>query len=254
MNKMLIMVCVLLVSGCTAWRPSQPLTLGEAQKNFRLEAERKSTSKIYRQYVQGTSYLSFERYDEKGRIFGWYACPMCQPTAVRYPIVAIPGENNRTYIVPGRSEDFFVSDENKASEKLNMFSPRSEDSWPEAYVLEGKTLTIQAQLRKCDYGRIRTNPTIAWWKFKDKEYSDGTRLCEDNVFSYDPRYQNQFKPIGKLFVATSDDTIIGSRDSSVEADGMIDKKLETIKRLYDKGLISEEEYKSRRKEILDSVR
>ncbi|WP_272984027.1 SHOCT domain-containing protein [Alteromonas australica] len=194
--------------------------------------------KIYRQYVRNGFYFQFERMDENNVIYGWYTCTDCNWT--RSKMLAVY-DGSYLYVTYGHHEEFFL----EAPENIRHHPNFSHWSWSaiNKYQIEGRNLILLGQIRKCEY----MSPMIREWS--------------NSVWTYDGEIDCTYQESGRyksIFVATIDETLTGSRSSIVGAendalDGDITNKLSKLKDLYERGLITQEEYEQKRKEILSNL-
>ncbi|TAP24606.1 SHOCT domain-containing protein [Alteromonas sp. KUL17] len=183
-------------------------------------------------------YLQFERMDESNVIYGWYTCTDCNWT--RTKVLAVY-DGSYLYTVYGQHEEFFLESPQNTRHHPNF----SHWSWSaiNKYQIEGRNLILLGQIRKCAY----MTPMVREW----------TNEVWQNDGEIDCRYEENgtFK---RIFVATIDETLTGSRSSIVGAendalDSDITSKLSKLKDLYERGLITQEEYEQKRKEILTKL-
>lgn len=194
--------------------------------------------KIYRQYVSDGRYIQFERISEENIIYGWYTCTDC--TWTRSKILALY-DGSYLYLSYGHHEEFFL----ESPKNIDQHPEFSHWSWGviEKFQIEGRNLIKLGQIRKCIYD----SPAIKEW--------------DNSPWEYDGDYDCQYKNPGtykSIFVSTVDETLAGQRSSIVgsEQDAIapeIKLKLAGLKDLYEEGLIRQEEYEAKRKELIDQL-
>lgn len=241
MKKILLaklMLLTLLLGGCaTQYYPSPMLETEVFDKLVSIDPVL-SKEKIYRQYVSNGRYMQFERIAENNIIYGWYTCTDC--TFTRTKILGIY-DGSYLYVVYGHHEEFFL----EAPENIRQHPEFSHWGWSsiEKFQIEGRNLIQRGQIRKCEY----ETPAI-------KEWNNG-------IYSYDGDVDCRYTKNGTykvIFVSTVDETLAGERSSMVgnDQDSMgesLKVKLAELKDLYESGLISQEEYESKRRQMLDKL-
>ncbi|ADZ91637.1 SHOCT domain-containing protein [Marinomonas mediterranea] len=238
-KRWLFLIVVMVgVSGCsTLYYPSPMLETEVFKKMISIEPVAPK-EKIYRQYVSNGLYIQFERLGEDNVLYGWYTCTDC--TWTRSKVLAVY-DGSYLYLTYGHHEEFYL----EAPQPVRQHPDNSHWSWSviEKFQIEGRNLIKLGQIRKCTYD----TQLIREWK--NRPWSGGG--------DYDCRYQKQGS-YNSIFVATIDETITGKRSSIVgeESDVISSEvrvKLQTLKELFDEGLINKSDFESKRKELLDSL-
>lgn len=231
-------VVAMMLGGCATLNYPSPMLETETFKKLSSIQPVVPKEKIYRQYVSNGRYFQFERMDENNVIYGWYTCTDCSWTRTKMLAVY---DGSYLYIAYGQHEEFFL----QSPQNTRHHPDFSHWSWSsiDKYQIEGRNLIKLGQIRKCLY----RSPMIEEW--------------DNKVWTYDGEIDCRYKDRGRfntIFVATIDDTLTGSRSSIVGAqnDALLEdisSKLAQLKDLYEKGLISQQEYEEKRKEILSKL-
>jgi hypothetical protein len=227
-----------LLGGCATLNYPSAMTETEVFQKLVSIKPIEPKEKIYRQYVSDGRYLQFERIDENNIIYGWYTCTNCSWTRSKFLAIY---DGSYMYLTYGHHEEFFL----ESPQNVRKHPEFTHWSWSviEKFQIEGRNLIQLGQIRKCIYD----SPAIKEW---------------DNApWAYDGDYNCAYKKSGsykKIFVSTIDETLAGQRSSIVGAeqdaiDSDIKVKLAKLKDLYEDGLISQEEYEAKRRELLDNL-
>lgn len=232
---LILMLGLLLLSGCATVNPPSPLLETEVHQLFNPIQAQEPQEKLYRQYVEKGFYMQLERMDENNIIYGWYTCTNC--TWTRSKLLA-KYDGSYLYVIYGHHENFIVQPPQYRRHHPDM----SHWSWSviDKYQVEGRNLILRGQTRKCEshYPQIREWINAPW------SNSDGEIDCE---LRFTGNYQ-------RLFVATIDDTLAGKSSSIVErTTESLSSRLATLRDLYESSLIDKEEYDTRRQEILQGL-
>jgi hypothetical protein len=234
----LLVILIAILGGCATYNPPSPMLETETFKKFSSIQPVMPKEKIYRQYVSNGRYFQFERMDENNVIYGWYTCTDCNWT--RTKVLAVY-DGSYLYMAYGQHEEFFL----QAPQNTRHHPNFTHWSWSSInkYQIEGRNLIKLGQIRKCN----NMTPMIEEW--------------DNEVWTYDGEIDCRYKERGQfntIFVATIDDTLTGTRSSIVGAENDtlsedIATKLTKLKDLYETGLITQEEYEKKRKEILSKL-
>ncbi len=234
----LFMLSTSVLTGCATLNFPSPMTETEVFDKLVSVEPVAPKEKIYRQYVTDGRYLQFERIDENNIIYGWYTCTDC--TWTRSKFLALY-DGSYLYLTYGHHEEFFL----ESPENKRQHPDFSHWSWStiNKYQIEGRNLIMRGQIRKCIYD----SPQVQEW--------------DNSPWSYDGEIDCQYKNRGtyqSIYVATIDETLTGQRSSIVGAEqdaipADIRSKLTGLKDLYEQGLITQEEYEMKRREVLDSL-
>ncbi len=239
LTRWLLLVIVLVTtSGCSTLYYPTPMLETEVFKKMVSIEPIAPKEKIYRQYVSNGLYFQFERMDENNVLYGWYTCTDCSWT--RSKVLAVY-DGSYMYLVYGHHEEFYL----EAPQQVRQHPDFSHWSWSsiEKFQIEGRNLIKLGQIRKCTYD----DPMIREWK----------NIPWSSDSDYDCRFQKQGS-FNRIFVATTDDTVVGGRSSIVgeEQDSLAESvrsKLETLKELYEEGLIEQQDYEAKRREMLKDL-
>ena len=221
------------VAGCSTYKPPSPLLETHVSRILSDVERLHPREKLYRQYVSGQLYLQFERISDNNVVYGWVTCTNCNWTREKLAAVY---DGSYLYLTYGHHEDFF------------LFPPKEKSMHPtnlawiwntvEKYQLEGRNLILLSKFRRCIY----KSPSIEEW-FVAPWVSSGEIDCRVGG--------DTFK---EIYVATVDDTLVGSRDSIVGSERESAKeRLQALEKLYRDSIITEDEYQRKRREILDDL-
>ncbi|GAB3483556.1 hypothetical protein GCM10027340_18020 [Marinomonas epiphytica] len=239
MTRCLLLLAIMVsITGCSTLYYPSPMTEVEVfDKMASIEAVQPK-EKIYRQYVSDGIYFQFERMDENNVIYGWYTCTTCSWT--RSKVLALY-DGSYLYVTYGHHEEFFLESPKTVSQHPDF--PHWSWSSIDLFQIEGRNLIKRRQIRKCTYD----DPWIQEWV--NRPWTDGV--------DYDCRFRKTGN-YSSIFVATIDDTIVGERSSIVgeEKDVVseaIRSKLETLKELFEEGLIDKSDYETKRTQMLEDL-
>ena len=234
----LLFAGAITLTGCSTLDFPTPMLETEVYEKLISIKQVVPQEKLYRQYVSGRTYLQFERMGEDNIIYGWYTCTDCSWTRSKFLALY---DGSYLYLTYGHHEEFML----QSPRNVRQHPDFSHWSWSviEKFQVEGRNLIKLGQIRKCP----TTYPMINEWSNAPWTY-DGEIDCSLQLSG---RYNS-------IFVATIDETLTGTRSSIVgnKNDALsagISEKLASLKDLYERGLITQEEYEQKRKEILDSI-
>jgi len=230
----IVSIFIFLGTGCATPFPPSPMTETEVDSIIATIKREYPREKLYRQYVGKGLYIQFERIDDSNVIYGWYTCTDCSWT--RSKIFGVY-DGSYLYIAYGHHEEFFL----QAPTVSRMHPDMSHWLWGvvDKYQVEGRNLVQLAQYRKCPYDK----PSIKEWFNIPWQNSD-----EINCFEQEGGHYNV------VYVATTDDVLVGKRDSIVgtEKDNL-KKKMEDLKELLDEGLIDQKSFDDQKLRLLNSL-
>lgn len=232
-----VVICAGLGGCATVLPPSQMLETEVYKKMVAIKAE-EPKEKIYRQYVSDGFYIQMDRMDENHVFYGWYTCTNCNWT--RAKILAVY-DGSYLYMIYGHHEEFFLESPKDQIEYPEM----SHWSWGviEKFQVEGRNLIKLGQIRKCVYD----DPMIKEWSNAPWDY-DGDFDCR---YAFKGTYNT-------VFVATTDDTLIGEKSSIVgeSKDAVtndVRTKIAALKELFDEGLIDQATFEAKKKKLIDDM-
>ncbi len=88
---------------------------------------------------------------------------------------------------------------------------------------------------------------------RDPKQRDGVKLCRDLPVLCKTDQEGLFEPVKELDALVIDRDPGASPVAPPATGNSLDERLATLKRLYDKGLITKEDYETRKKAILDEI-
>ena len=225
------------IGGCTTYNYPAPLSENEAAAVMLAVTREHPRERIYRQYVQDSQYLQFERVGEDDVLYGWRTCTTCDWTRLQMAAVY---DGSYLYLIYGHHEDFFMG----APDDTRLIDDDNFQHWSwntvDKFQVEGRNLVKLSEWRACPYSSVAR---VQEWTAPPYR-SDGI----------DCRYKSS-RGYSTVWVATVDETLAGERDSMVDTaiGDTIQERLKRLEALRRDGTITDTEYQQRRREILEEI-
>jgi hypothetical protein len=256
-----------LVSGC-AHTPSFYLEgMHETDVHKVIDGLNKVDPKdaLYKQYVNGTYYLQFDRVDSSNVLYGWLACSNCAGWTRKEILAVYDGAD--LYLAYGHHEEFFQQQPQEKlminfTEDVSRFRFDKKYSRPailwnsiEVYKVEGRNLVLTSKFEKCGDFSNQAPPYT-------RHNPGNTTLViaqppVDEVFTYSCNY-NWLGPdtANVIFVSNIDDKLSVSSKQSIPVNPSKDTlrdKLNTLKELYNDGTIDKQTYETKKNKLIEGL-